>query len=61
LSHGAKGSDAAGFDPNSGDLLPLFNPRSDDWSEHFHWNGPVLVGLKPVGRATIDVFADQSF
>jgi HNH endonuclease len=53
--NGAKGSNAAGFDPDTGLLVPLFNPRSDDWSDHFVWNGPVLVGLTAVGRATIDV------
>jgi hypothetical protein len=53
--NGAKGSNAAGFDPESGELVPLFNPRTDTWAEHFVWEGPVLLGLTPVARATLDV------
>jgi hypothetical protein len=35
---------------------PLFNPRSQVWSEHFAWSpdGTALVGKTPVGRATIE-------
>ena len=50
-----KGSNAAGFDPHTDELTPLFNPRTDAWSNHFAWNGPVLVGKTAVGRTTIDV------
>lgn len=32
----------------------LFNPRKDNWSQHFQWNGVILVGLTPIGRATIE-------
>lgn len=55
--NGSKGSNVAGFDPESGELVPLFNPRGAAWSEHFVWDGPVLLGLTPVGRATIDVLS----
>jgi hypothetical protein len=51
----AKGTDATGFDPASDDLVPLFNPRADIWSEHFTWNGPVLVGVTATGRATVEL------
>jgi hypothetical protein len=34
-----KGSDIASLDPASGTLLPLFNPRSDVWEEHFRVEG----------------------
>ena len=39
----------------SGDLVPLFNPRMDKWSEHFQWTEgfAIIVGLTPIGRATI--------
>lgn len=36
------------------DIVPLFNPRRQVWSEHFEWQGPYLVGLTPEGRATIE-------
>jgi hypothetical protein len=43
------------YDPEGGELQALFNPRIDDWDEHFAWDGPVLRGKTPVGRTTIDV------
>jgi hypothetical protein len=47
-----KGSDAAAFDPESDDLVPLFNPRMQVWSEHFAASNGVIVGVSPIGRAT---------
>lgn len=40
-------------DPDSGALVPLFNPRKDRWSEHFRFEGYRLIGQTPVGRATV--------
>jgi HNH endonuclease len=31
----------------------FFNPRQQLWQEHFRWDGVQIVGLTPVGRATI--------
>jgi hypothetical protein len=31
----------------------FFNPRQQSWQEHFRWDGVQIVGLTPVGRATI--------
>ena len=45
----------AGYDPATGELVPLFNPRRDGWNEHFAWDGAILVGRSAIGRATIDV------
>jgi hypothetical protein len=39
-------------DPESVKSVPLFNPRRDNWAEHFRWESYRLVGLTPVGRAT---------
>ena len=50
-----KGPNVAGYDPESDCLQPLFNPRRDDWSQHFQWQGPLLLGLTSVGRTTIEV------
>ncbi len=52
-----KGPNLAGVDPRTGRLTPLFNPRSQRWSEHFRWRGPRVLGLTPAGRATIAVLA----
>lgn len=45
-----------GFDAISGESFELFNPRSDDWKDHFAWNDDAsfLVGLTAKGRATIN-------
>jgi hypothetical protein len=40
-------------DPESGVNVPLFNPRMDQWEEHFRFEGYHLVGQSAVGRATI--------
>lgn len=50
-----KGPNLAGIDPVTGATVLLFNPRKDFWTNHFRWNGPLLAGLTPCGRATISV------
>lgn len=52
-----KGPNVAGIDPESGELTRLFHPRRDRWADHFEWHGPELVGLAPIGRATVAVLA----
>ncbi len=47
-----KGSDIASVDPATGELVALFNPRTQTWSEHFHVQGGQIVPLTPVGRVT---------
>jgi len=47
-----KGSDIASLDPISGELVALFNPRNQRWSEHFRLNGGEIIPLTAVGRAT---------
>lgn len=34
-------------------MVRLFNPRSDDWSEHFEFRGVFILGLSDVGSATV--------
>jgi len=50
-----KGSNIAGLDPETGELTPLFNPRTDGWSDHFAWDGVLLRGKSAIGRATVAV------
>jgi HNH endonuclease len=50
-----KGPNIAGVDPASRTIVGLFNPRRHKWSRHFRWDGPVLRGLTPAGRATVTV------
>ena len=39
----------------TGELFPLFNPRQDNWVEHFRWNEDFseIIGVSPTGRATV--------
>lgn len=50
-----KGPNLSGLDPETGLLTRLFHPPQDRGSEHFRWEGVVLVGLTAVGRATLQV------
>ena len=53
--NGFKGTNPAGYDPDSDEMVPLFNPRTDEWDEHFFWGGIELIGRTAIGRATIEV------
>jgi len=50
-----KGVRVAFEDPESGQLIRLFNPRHQSWSEHFEWTHSAtrILGKTPVGRATV--------
>ena len=42
-------------DQRTGQLVPLFNPRSDNWHDHFRWNSDStqILGRTASGRVTI--------
>lgn len=44
------------IDPQTGQIHPLFHPRTQVWAEHFEWqqNGIVVKGTSPMGRATVE-------
>ncbi len=44
-----------GIDPDTEKESPLFNPRTQNWHEHFKWNddGLNIIGLTATGRATV--------
>jgi hypothetical protein len=50
-----KGAKTHAVDPESGQLVGLFNPRTEAWTEHFVWvnGGTHMTGLTPTGRATV--------
>jgi hypothetical protein len=50
-----KGPNLTGIDPKTNKLTRLFNPRRHKWSRHFCWDGTLLVGKTPIGRATVEV------
>jgi hypothetical protein len=47
-----KGSDLGSLDPESGLLTPFFNPRIQQWQEHFQFVEGQIVPLTPSGRVT---------
>jgi hypothetical protein len=47
-----KGSDIASNDPVSGELIRLFNPRTDAWSAHFSFHEGTIQALTAIGRVT---------
>jgi hypothetical protein len=43
----------AAADPEGGGMVPLFNPRTQAWAEHFRWEGEHVRPLTATGRATV--------
>ena len=57
-----KGADIGANDPNTGELVRLFNPRTQTWGEHFViQDDGMLLGLTPEGRATVELLQINSF
>jgi hypothetical protein len=52
-----KSARQSALDPDSGDEVPLFNPRTQIWAEHFRWDGERIVARTPTGRATMAALA----
>lgn len=50
-----KGPCIAGRNRETGEVTRLFNPRTDNWQDHFTWDGSRLVGKTAIGRVTINV------
>lgn len=54
--NGFKQDFQTGIDPESNETFPLYNPRTQNWGDHFEWSadGIRIIGLTPIGRATIN-------
>ncbi len=50
-----KSSQIEAVDPQNGNAVALFNPRTQSWDEHFAWEegGLRIAGKTAVGRATV--------
>jgi hypothetical protein len=48
-----KGPNLTGIDPDTNAVVALFHPPFQSWAEHFRLEGGAVVGLTPVGRATV--------
>jgi hypothetical protein len=55
LCNDHKSNRIASVDPETGEMIRLFDPRRQVWTDHFQWNenGDEIVGLTGVGRATV--------
>ena len=44
------------IDPVTKQVVPLYNPRTDRWDDHFVWSedGTEIVGQTATGRATVE-------
>lgn len=52
-----KGPNIAGLDPDSGQAVPLFHPRNDQWADHFRFEDARIVGKTAIGCVTVQVLA----
>jgi len=50
-----KGPNVGSFDPETGDLVPFYNPRTQVWEEHFRLDGPVIRPLTPEERVAVKI------
>jgi len=52
-----KAARRSALDPETGQIVPLYHPRDQEWSAHFAWSGDAtrIVGATPTGRATVEV------
>ncbi len=44
------------IDPKSGNIVPIYHPRQQQWYKHFAWNDDftLVIGLTPIGCATVE-------
>jgi len=49
-------------DPLTGEIVSLFNPRTQKWTSHFAWSfdSTKVEGLTAIGRATVRVTSGKS-
>lgn len=44
-------------DPDTGELAGLYNPRTQQWTDHFRWAGVMVIPLTDSGRVTVATLA----
>ena len=59
LCNEKKGMLLEALDPDTGETVSLFNPRTQTWSDHFTWSedGARIIPKTAIGRATVDVLS----
>lgn len=53
--NGSKFDKTEALDPLTGSLVPLYNPRTQTWDDHFVRSDDftLVIGISPTGRATV--------
>jgi hypothetical protein len=50
-----KGPNVGSFDPNTGNLVPFFNPRQQNWADHFEFKDGVIWPITAEARVTVKI------
>jgi 5-methylcytosine-specific restriction endonuclease McrA len=50
-----KGTDLGSFDPKTQEFSFLYNPRRQEWAEHFQQIKWQIQGITPEGRTTVEL------
>ena len=50
-----KGPNLSAIDPDTGNIVPLFHPRLNQWHSNFALREALVIGLSSVGRATVEL------
>ena len=50
-----KGPNVGSFDPETGNLVPFFNPRKQKWNDHFKIEEARIVPLTAEARVTVKI------
>lgn len=48
-----KGTDLSSIDPQNGEIVRLYNPRTDVWSEHFELVDAEMRAITAIGRVAV--------
>lgn len=59
LCNEKKGISINAIDPETGDTVALFNPRTQTWADHFSWSadGIRIIPKTAIGRMTVDMLS----
>ncbi len=57
ICNGHKGSDFCTFLDNHEDIVRFFNPRKDNWFEHFDVKNGLILPKTRIGAATVKILA----
>ena len=55
LCNGYKGVQSEATDKQTKKTVQIFNPRRQNWNEHFEWDNEFIIGKTSCGRVTVKV------